>query len=348
LLAVITACACLTRYIGIVLFPVGAFVLFFGIKDWRKKFILTSIWGIVSAFPLGIWSIRNYMLTETFMGVRLPQYSPFIKNINIIGNHIKSWLIFFNGIDKIPGWIFFTLFSIFVLSITAIYTYKLLKTKTTNWPVISISLFIIVYMCAIIYSAMNSLLGSFEGRYLSPIYIPMVMLFAFSSIKLYALTRKYMRYAVVLVLALSTCIWLYTGFARTYFMTQHLYYYGFGFGNAAWKNSQTIAWLKYTKLDGNIYTNDTNALYLFADISSCLSPAKLENLPKNSAKIRQDEMDKFKSRLISGKQTYLIWFARHCRTYLYEPHQLQQFCNMRLVAQLNDGYVIALYPKDSQ
>jgi hypothetical protein len=348
MLALVTSAATLTRYTGVVLFPVGAFALFFGIKQFRKKIIFTFIWGLVSVIPIGLWMLRTYRLTGSITGLRFTHHRPVFPFLNEIGVFFSSWFIAKNT-QSIPGWIFLALFSIIISAIFILYIYKLIESKNTNWPVLAICLFIIAHILLLIYSAYNSCFGGpIEERFLSPLYPLMIMLFMFSAIKLYAFTAKYVRFAVVILYVLGISIWSYAAFNQTYSITKFLYHQGFGLANATWKNSQTIAWLKYNKLNGKIYTNDSPALYILADMDSCLSPAKLDCNPNpESIRLKQEEMEKFKSGLATDKNTYLIWFARHIRTYLYDPEQLQQFCNMRLAAQLNDGYIIALYPKDS-
>jgi hypothetical protein len=71
---------------------------------------------------------------------------------------------------------------------------------------------------------------------------------------------------------------------------------------------------------------------------------------KNISQSRRKDMEKqlleFKSALKTGESVYLVWFARHFRKYLYDPQELQQFCNMKIIKELDDGIIIALYPKE--
>jgi hypothetical protein len=132
-------------------------------------------------------------------------------------------------------------------------------------------------------------------------------------------------------------------------MTQQLSKNGFGFASSSWKNSDTIAWLKSNKLNGKIYTNETNGIYILADINSYMLPAKADyfkNLSQSSRKDMEKQLLDFKSALGSGERVYLVWFARHFRKYLYDPQELGQFCNMNIIKELNDGIIIALYPKE--
>ena len=348
LLGIITSAACLTRYIGVALLPVGAFVLFFGIKQLRKKIVFTFFWGIVSLIPFGIWLIRNHILSGTFMGVRLSYYSPVFQNINTAGDTLRSWFII--GAEKyIPGWLFFTLFSIFVLATLTVYTYKFIKSKETNWAIITVPLFIVSYTTAILYAAINSQLGSFEGRYLSPLYPAITMLIAVFAFKLLGSRKKNIRYITIGGIVIGTSIWLFAGFNYTMATTKHLSKYGFGFASAFWQNSDTIAWLKSNKLNGRIYTNDVWGIYILTDINTCMSPSKPkdENPSQKDKTLKEKGLSEFKSVLETEKNVYLVWFARNIRSYLYVPQQLQDFCDMRLIARLNDGYIIQLYPKNS-
>ena len=359
LLAVVTSAACMTRYVGIVLLPIGAVVLFFGIKHFRRKVIFTSFWGVVSVLPFGIWLLRNRILSGTAMGARLPSSLTMLQNIKTAGDVIGSWFILQDPKEFTAGGLIFALFSIFVSAVSAVYIYKIIKSKEADWLIITVLLFLALYMTAIIYSATSTSMDFIDDRLLSPLYPAIVILMGILVINLFGpgsnfsqiknrSSRRIIRYGLIAGICIGISIWAYTGFYYTMAMTQQLSKIGFGFSSSYWKISDTIAWLKSNKLNGKIYTNETNGIYILADINAYMLPVKSDYF-KNISQSRRKDMEKqlleFKSALKTGESVYLVWFARHFRKYLYDPQELQQFCNMNIIKELNDGVIIALYPK---
>lgn len=347
ILGIITAGACLTRYIGMVLLPVGGLVLFLGIKEWRKKFVFTILWGCISAIPFGIWILRNLKLSGTTMGVRFPSSTTLFENIQTAGAFIGR-CFFIQEKDLIPGWVFFSVFSILILAMAAFYFYRFIKRKEINWITVSILSYIAFYFTLILYAATNTSLGSFEDRYLVPVYPAIVMLMATIAVNAVRLKKIPVRIFAIIVIVIFASLWLYTGFEYTAAVDERLAVNGFGFASTNWKNSATVAWLKENKLDGPIYTNDVHGLYIMANINAQMVPAKPDFYKNTSAKTVK-ELEKgiadFKNTVDSGQKVYLVWFASHFRKYLYDPKELEQFCNLTLLHRLPDGYIIALRPK---
>ena len=75
LAAAFTALACQTRYIGVaVAIMVGLLLLFSGKggAPLRRRAGRVAVFSLVVAAPMGLWLLRNYLLTGTLTGDRLP------------------------------------------------------------------------------------------------------------------------------------------------------------------------------------------------------------------------------------------------------------------------------------
>jgi hypothetical protein len=53
----------------------------------------------------------------------------------------------------------------------------------------------------------------------------------------------------------------------------------------------------------------------------------------------------FKEALSENKKVYLIWKMPNIRKNLYEPNELQQFCFVKMVMKVSDGFVYELSPR---
>ncbi len=357
LLAIVTSAFCLTRYIGVVLLPVGAIVLFYGIKHFRKKWIFTIFWGIVSLILPGIWILRNHILTGTFTGVRPAAKVTFFENIQLTGNVIGSWLIPLDFKNPVSGWLFFILVCIFILALFVFIAHKIIKSKEFDWLLIIVFLFIFIYMATIIYAVTKTSMDFLDDRLLSPVYPAIVICLGVVLTKLlgpnlkFSQTEKHSAQRIIrygFLVGIGTGILLDSGLIWAAQIQWRLSNEGVGFANVQYKNSQTIAWLKVNLLKGRIYTNDPPCMYILAGIDSYMVPTKLDyfkNLNPSDQNALVQQILKFKSSLESEENVYLVWIFYNERKYLYTPVQLQEFCTTKVIKKFDDGYVIALYPK---
>jgi hypothetical protein len=358
LLAVITSAICLTRYIGVMFLPFGAILLFSGIKHLRKKLIFTSIWGFASAILPGIWLLRNQILSGTLTGNRSPASTTLIKNIELAGNFIGSWFLPINSEKTAHGRLFFILFCTFFSAIFAVNAYKIIKAKKADWPIMSVSLFLVLYITAIIYAATKKGMDLIDDRFLAPAYPAIIIivwdfisnLFSSDINSSYKKTFS-LRRAVLygLIVAIGSAIWIIAGIYSTVASARQVSEKGYGFSNVKWKASETIAWLKSNRLNTRIYTNDPYAIYILAGLNADFVPTNLDYF-KTSDPCRLDVGKKYMSDFISSLKSptppCLVWFLNHFRTYLYNPNELQEFCSMKIIKKLPDGYIVALYPKE--
>ena len=91
--AILTALACLTRYSGVVLIlaVVPLLTLWRG-SDLTRKLKCLSLYLAVSATPLALWLLRNYLVTETLTGSRESQYyGDFVTQVGNGMSSLEAW-----------------------------------------------------------------------------------------------------------------------------------------------------------------------------------------------------------------------------------------------------------------
>jgi len=360
-LALITAATCLTRYIGVVLLPLGGLLLLANKKQmiW-KRLALAVFWGVISILPIALWMQRNWGLTGTPMGARYPASIPLSKNITLMGEVIASWFLPTNVIEIIPGWILFCLFCVLVVAILVFDIRKTRKSKLywMDAPSIPMVLFLIIYSLAILSSATRVIMDSLDDRFLAPLYLPMVLAFWAGPATVIVLPRStqpqkqfHSRFVKSgLAVGIIIGIWFSAGSNFVFARTQNAYRDGAGGRSRSyWHNSPTIAWLRSHPLKGRIFSNDPISIYILADCAAAMSPSSLETFDNPTPMLREKnhrEISDFESAVQSEPGAYLVWFLIQDRKYLYKPNQLADFCQMSLVEKLQDGYILALYPKD--
>ncbi|MFZ0034800.1 MAG: hypothetical protein WAK60_07425, partial [Sedimentisphaerales bacterium] len=100
-----------------------------------------------------------------------------------------------------------------------------------------------------------------------------------------------------------------------------------GCNSTLWRTSPLINWIKVHPLDGQIFSNEPHALVFLAAANAEMAPA------------RRFGIEDFKKQIASGRKSYLVWFYRHWRTYLYNLEELNSMVKLKPVAQFPDGVV---------
>ena len=93
LAAVFTALACVTRYSGIVL--ILAIVSMMALRrgpDLSERLRSIGLYAIISVAPLGVWLLRNYMVTETLTGPRgTSRYGDLVTQVGRGLSSVEAW-----------------------------------------------------------------------------------------------------------------------------------------------------------------------------------------------------------------------------------------------------------------
>jgi hypothetical protein len=95
--------SCLVRYVGIAFGMTGAAViLFHGQEGWRKRFVDATTFSVLSAIPIVVWVVRNYLsagnaVNRTF-GFHLPALADLLPSMDTA----DYWLLPTSIVDNAP------------------------------------------------------------------------------------------------------------------------------------------------------------------------------------------------------------------------------------------------------
>lgn len=182
LLSILAALSCLQRYMGVTIILTGfASIIFLPKAHLKERLKYAIVFGVMSITPFIIWILRNYMLTSTFTGVRLPSQRTLLYNTVSTLSCLTTWFMPY----EVPFWIGLigSSFVVFIL-ITVIHFlhHKLNKGLTAVsfqlWPS---GVFVLVYIIFLIASSTNVAIDAISDRLLVPIYV-FVIFFVFISI----------------------------------------------------------------------------------------------------------------------------------------------------------------------
>jgi len=360
-LALITTAVSLTRYVGGVLVVLVVLLFLVNRKHtFPKRVGFAAFFGIVSALPLALWLLRNWVLTGTLAGPRLAAETTLFSNIGLAGKLIASWFLPPQIAKSVPGWIFFCLFCVFIawMLITAIRGSQKSNRYWLDSPEVIPALFLVVYTGAILATVTSTLVEELNDRYLAPSYLAAVLLFLVNLKNIFSLDikliqakkeffGKLIRTGILGGIALG--IWFGTGANYVLTRAERMVKYGAGGRNSVrWQQSETVGWLKSHPLSGDVFSNKIFTVFFFTRRTCKNIPIKPTRKSGSSPALRrlsQRRLAEFKRAVKSKERAYLVWFVAKPRPYAYDLEELQELCQMTVLQKFPDGAIIALNPK---
>ncbi|WP_295671244.1 hypothetical protein [uncultured Mucilaginibacter sp.] len=294
--AIITAIACITRYVGITIIGVGGLMLLVDdhLPWWKKKVGHALFYGFISISLLVANLIVNSTATGLSTGTREPSITPFKDNLYYIGTVIVDWGALSN--KAYPFAILIA--SIVLLALIAVLLWKAFKGKINSYENIVIA-FTIVYGLFILIWASFQRFERINSRLLSPMFIPLLIACTYWVPDVLNLVKSKAKYILAGIAIILMVAFEYSTYQADYQRYDDEGDYGVpGYSDDDWNKSEFVVYLKQHK---NIYKpgapifSDANeAVYLFTGTSSELIPHKFF----------QKDVQKF----YAHKQFYLIWF----------------------------------------
>jgi len=192
--AVFAALACMTRYIGVVLILTGAVVILLQCKRFVDRLYSILVFGFISGLPLGIWAVRNYILSRTLFGARTPSIYTLKQNIVLTIKTLASWALPLAEMNGILGDTGIKLLKMAFTAFCLIFAVLLIWLVLKNWPAAAEShekssgqgqsllsvlvtpvLFVMFYTVYLIGTATAVAFDSIDSRLLSPVFVPLIM-----------------------------------------------------------------------------------------------------------------------------------------------------------------------------
>jgi hypothetical protein len=195
-----------------------------------------------------------------------------------------------------------------------------------------IVLFVIIYVVFLVYSSTTTAYDQIGDRLLSPIYIPLTLLFL---ILTHALGEPYRgQFSNKIVnsfLIIVLVIWLVYPIRYTIINAVNFASVGQGYSSKAWRESQTVQYLlQHQTLESEctIYTNAPEAAYILANLATKKSPAKTSD-----------------NWLIQNNKVCLVWFDKVSGEYLLTIDELKTVANINLISGFDDGAIYSVTQK---
>lgn len=335
------AMACLTRYIGITLILTGALVILI-VHLNRIKACLASLlpFLLISCLPIGLLITRNYFSAGNLLGSHRPppdasqaaSWIPFYlqswyfpSGISLSGNHLVSKLL-------LLAVIFFLLYFTYSGGWKKLSWQEIISTVSSLFPMI---LFTAIFAGFLVITSPYVAYDR-DSRLLTPIFIPLnlLLLTLAAAIIDYFKTKIASRYINAVVIC-GMCIWLVYPASSVISqivipgMKDGVYGYNFKY----WSERSIIKYLQENPFKGSmVYTNAPDAVYILSDSNMKFSPGTQMTAPMD----RLADIARLKGKW-PEKASYLIWFDRVPRSYLFTPEEIASITGMRLVQRFDNS-----------
>ena len=353
LAGIFAALACVDRYAGVTVVLTAAIFLLFQRKSLAVKVRDIFIFGIISCIPLAAWVIRNWLVSATLLGVRIPSTYGLALNIKRSIQSVYTWIMpdtVLSGV--IPASIIKVLMlftailpAIIIMALILWYFYIVINKKSfimnenrasefvsRDYAIIFMVVFSSIYIVYLLASATKVLFEPINSRYLIPVYIPgiVIILCALDLLtekftwQLKAFTRKSMIILLGLFLiypALNT-VAAVAGYAANG---------AGGYSTKVLHENELIAYVRQNSKACTYYSNN-------ADVVSALTGIRTFYPPKRQGPYMYG-LEQFEKAVENDKCPVFIWFRSGAASSLYDIDDIGKLYKLETVEQFESGTV---------
>src|SRR2546426_5933438 len=335
--AVLTVCvaaACLTRYIGIVLVPVGAAsILLFEQRPFHRRLVRAVLFAALALVPLGIWCVRNLHLTGTLFGPRIPSILTLGANTSLALYAMISWLLPDRALRSGPLMVVLGMAFAFIAygNQRALWR-RAVASRAELWP---LAAFVLSYTGFLVVACTATIVDPIGRRLMSPVYIPLVLIalrFA-AEVRDQGVGRIPRRLLAWVGFSLVGIWFLYAGTLLVRDAASRGEQGAGGFSTRRWRESAVLAYSKdhLKQAPGTIYSNVPEAVYIVSGVPAKLSPRKtwqysLAAVPLSS----------YRNSWPETRRARLVWFDRYGFQDTYSAAELDSIARLSLVMKSSD------------
>lgn len=331
-----TALACLTRYMGAALIGAGALAILAAL--WRERWRAALAAGgftILSALPLGLWALRNVLISGEPFGARAASQFTLAENIRLALDTFGNWFVpnAFEGVF----WVGVGLVGIVFLYVVVT---RRGESKAEDFAAIApIGFFVVIFVSLMLITATTTGYNRINTRLLSPLYVPaLILLIVMVERTLNPLRRRVDRRIVnVGALGLVALLCVFAVQTNVPLVTRAAERGAGGYNTMRWQTSETIAYVLAHRaaLRATVYSNGPDALFMLADVDA------QSILPKYQYASAERAFDASQLRgSYPPEPATLVWFDNIERDdFLFSLDELKGFTTIESVAQLADGAV---------
>jgi hypothetical protein len=363
LAATFAALAFLTRYLGLTVVLTALVLLLIkrniAFADRITKGIALIL---ICILPMIAWLLRNYGVSSTLAGERPPSSYTLGQHIYFTLDTVISWFVppsslietqaFHELPERLQG-----IVQVLTLTPAPRFAVGILPLLLVTGACVSIICydpnhrdrerarlvrlmpmlcFLVIYIGTLLSLLAVMEVGQFppiNDRFLSPIYAPLVSLVVFMIDSILWFLHEHFPTQTLskLLIAGSSLLLVYPLIFNGATITNRIGKGAGGYSHVSYRNSSLIRYLKETPLDGQVYSNAPDLVYILVGIPAKFSPRGTE------------EALSLRDALASNVgNTYLVWFESSNWVGLSELEEFSFLFDMEAIATASDGVIYVI------
>jgi hypothetical protein len=294
---------------------------------------------MIAAGPLALWVARNMYLTGTLTGARAEGHYFNLGESIYYASHILSvWLVPIEIPYGLRVWILLGVFTI-----AAIFLMVLIWKRPDVWrecaiKFLPIFVFFLFYTIFIVFYTAVEKDYNVSDRLLSPVYVPWIFILFWVVDKMLTIPKRngLTKILTEKILVVLISFWVLYGFVRITEKMTNIFENGSGeFSTTRWRESPLLVWLANNPLEGHIYSNVAEAVYILTRQYSGWLPRR-DHCP--SAEF-QGNLDQFMSKLPNNRDSYFIYFDHGDGDCFLLPSKIPAGYGLKEYQTFSDGVI---------
>ena len=323
------------KYIGIVLFPLIIYLIYWG--DKKSRFFKSVVASIITLLPVLLWVLRNYY----FAG------SPFGARGDSIYNIFEVKMI---STETFLYWVFPVLMLVPLLVLFAARYLKIIDISFTHvFYKIDIPLILIIlFLSGTFISTSISAFDRLNNRLLFPAFIPLLLVFLiFLEILRENLSnghnRRFLVVAALILMVIPVGVYLRTDVRS--FTTRIKK----GAGGISTDEYQAMLpklngeMIKKLMSEKNTYSNNPELLFYATFVQSKKSPRKFF-YNSDEIEVSRENLSKYFNR----GRNYLVWMGGNENELSYTPEELEKYFRVSLISSDSSYQIYEIFEQNGQ
>lgn len=319
-MALYAALACLTRYIGVILLPLGVIWLCTNRAEANRRWMMQAvIFAVLGSAPVYAWWLRNRAATGTFMGERSPSSSGIVDNLRISSDVVSQWIL-------PAGWpLGLRIALLTVLAAGFVWLLRRVREKKMTLAALSFGAF---YALDLIVSASRYEVDRLDTRLWAPIAIVLVWCLADVMQLLSAKARRVVT-ALLAVLAIHPAILIASD------LRDSIHDGAGGYASGDWQDSGLMDDVRAQPPADKLFSNAAPAVYL-------LTGHPVESLPDTGTPEQMD--DPIQDALDEDKPVRLAWFNIEDSVKFMRLEDLRRGFQLKELEHEDEGELFEILP----
>ena len=353
---VFTALACLTRYLGVTVLVAAMPLLLFrpgvALLDRVKQ---CAAYALISLIPIGLWMLRNTLLSGAPTGPKPPSNDTLPEIMSATLADLSRWALFWLPSDAVrvtaSALAAMVLLALAVAILRVFFRWRQ-GGESQQWSSFCLfGGFALMYLGVLLVAQTVTFGEPAGGRYLYPMYIPLLFAGVFALDKFLVsgrvgalrgnaldlpIVRTFMRgrkpvSLLTAVIVVAASLWLLghaPRHARDIWLANGDL--GQGFASSKWVDSEVLRYMRDTSIESPRVVSSVPIAVLYAT-------------GVREYVYLSQELDAARRKIASASDgDHVVWFRSHTVGYLYGDGDLRALPELEVVADLPDGVIFRI------